>query len=89
MSITAEELKTRITSMYPEIGKYGLVLEVTRDQENNAWLVSFSKGKDQGRTHLELADAEGCMAGQECVHLGVQIGQFVKNYCEGGCSCRT
>ncbi len=48
--------------------------------EKNAYIVKFKKGRHELTTHLERKDADECMDGIKCVYLGVQIGQFVKNF---------
>ena len=58
------------------------------DQANDALSLSFSKGSERGRTLVDRQDADDCLDRGECLHLGVQVGQFVRNYCEAGCSCR-
>jgi hypothetical protein len=30
--------------------------------------------------HLEKKDADECMNGIKCIYLGVQVGQFIKNF---------
>lgn len=33
-----------------------------------------------GGSHLEKKDADECMNGIKCVYLGMQIGEFIKNF---------
>lgn len=80
MGYTLVALKERILEMYPEIEKNGISVGLTFNEEKNAYIVDFKKG-DQGlTTHLEKKDADECMNGIKCVYLGVQIGQFIKNF---------
>lgn len=80
MSYTMEALKDKITQMYPEIPKHGIEISLDFDQELNAYIVKFKKDHHELTTHLEKKDADECMEGIKCVYLGVQVGQFVKNF---------
>ena len=75
-----EELGAKLREMYPEIDSHGLDLELAFDHEKDAWIVSLRKGAHELTTHLERKDADDCLEGVECVYLGVQIGQFLKNF---------
>lgn len=80
MSIDYRVLEGKLKEMYPEIQKQGVDLAVCFDDRKDAWIVELSKGGKGLRTHLERKDAEACLDGVECVYLGVQIGQFVKEF---------
>jgi hypothetical protein len=80
MGYTNVALKEKITEMYPEISKYGISVGLDFDQVKNAYIVKFKKGKHELTTHLEKKDADECMDGIKCVYLGVQVGQFIKNF---------
>jgi hypothetical protein len=43
-------------------------------------VVKLSKGDHLLHTLLNKQDADVCLEGVQCVYLGVQIGQFVKNF---------
>ena len=77
---TREELATKIRGIYPEIEDYGLELGVSFSHEKDAWVVELEKEDHRLSTHLERKDANDCLDGIECVYLGVQIGQFIKNF---------
>jgi hypothetical protein len=66
--------------MYPEIIKHALSFSLSFDTDTDSWIVTLSKGKHKLTTHLEKKDAEACLDGIQCIYLGVQIGQFVKNF---------
>ncbi len=83
MAYTDEALKGKISEMYPEIGKHGISLGLGFSKEKNAYIVKFTKGKHELTTHLEKRDADDCMNNVKCVYLGVQIGQFIRNFEEG------
>lgn len=73
-------LKDKIVDMYPEISEKGIAVGLDFDTTKNAYIVTFKKGNHELTTHLEKKDADECMDGIKCVYLGVQIGQFIKNF---------
>ena len=66
--------------MYPEIARHGISAGLTFDEEKNAYIVKFEKEGQELTTHLEKKDADDCMNNIKCVYLGVQVGQFIKNF---------
>jgi len=84
MGYTVVALKEKILEMYPEIQDRGINLSVTFDEQKNAYIVRLNKGGHELLTHLDKADADECMNGVKCVHLGVQIGEFIKNFSAAG-----
>lgn len=80
MSAQMETLKNKLKEMYPEIEKHELDLALRFDGEKDAWVVELRKKGHELKTYLEKKDAEDCVDGIECVYLGVQIGQFIKNF---------
>jgi hypothetical protein len=74
------DLQTKITGMYPEIGKHGLSLSLGFSEAEKAYFLTFRRGKDELTTHLEKHDADECMNGVKCVYLGVQVAQFINNF---------
>ena len=80
MSVDVKDLEAKLKEMYPEIDKHGLGMSLTFDEMKSAWIVRFHKDKHELTTHLEKKDAEECLQGIECVYLGVQVGQFIKNF---------
>ncbi|MBW1991063.1 MAG: hypothetical protein JRI59_02860 [Deltaproteobacteria bacterium] len=80
MVYTKEVLTGKIKEMFPDIEKYRIDCDLTFDQGKNAYIIKLTKGEHVLTTHLEKADADACMEGKECVHLGVQVAQFVKNF---------
>ncbi len=88
MSLNSADLKSKILKLFPEIEKYGLQLEVERDSAKDAWLARFKKNEHELATHLEEKDVEECMAGIKCFNLGIQLGQFIRTYCEDGKNCK-
>ena len=80
MGYTSVALKDKIMQMYPKIEQHGISVSLNFSEEKNAYLVKFKKDKHELTTHLEKKDADECMDGVKCVYLGVQIGQFTKNF---------
>lgn len=80
MGYTNVALKDKIMEMYPEISKHDISVGLDFSKEKNAYIVRFKKGKHELTTHLEKKDADDCMDGIKCVYLGVQVGQFIKNF---------
>ena len=66
--------------MYPEIEKHGITLGLDFNRELNTYDVKLNKDSHSLLTHIEKKEADECMDGVKCVHLGVQIGEFVKNF---------
>ena len=80
MTISHAALRDKITLMYPEVTEHGIVVSVDFDAGKDAYIITFKKDRHELSTHLEKKDAEDCMKNIKCVYLGVQVGQFVKNF---------
>jgi hypothetical protein len=80
MAHTIAELKDKIHLMYPDIDKYGVTSTLTFDDAKNAYVLELKKGVHHLATYIDKADADKCMDNIECIHLGVQIGQFMENF---------
>lgn len=83
MGYTKVALEDKILEMYPEIRAHGISMSLEFNEEGKAYIIRFKKGKHELTTHLDKKDADDCMNGYKCVHLGIQIGQFIKNFEEG------
>jgi len=79
-SHSKEELVERLRKLYPEIAAHDIDLSASYDHDKHAWIVKLAKGKHELTTHLEKKDADGCMEGVQCVYLGIQIAQLIKNF---------
>ena len=77
--IDPKELCEKITSLYPDIGKCGIDVDVEFDKEQDTWVVDLKKNKYELKTFLEEGDAENCMEGRQCVSLGIEIAQLKAN----------
>jgi len=73
-------LQDKIRAMYPEIAQHGIAVSLEFDEAKNAYIVKFRKNDKELTTHLEKKDADDCIENIKCVYLGVQIGQFIKNF---------
>ncbi|MCF8039947.1 MAG: hypothetical protein K9K79_11590 [Desulfohalobiaceae bacterium] len=87
MEIKKEDIAAKLKTIYPEINQFGLDMQLAFDTETNAWIATFHTGEHELSTHLEQADVENCLLGKECIHLGHQLGRFIRNFCEGGGAC--
>ncbi len=80
MSYTHDVLEAKIRSMYPEIEEHKIGFSMDFNDEKGAWIIKFKKDAHELTTHLDKEDADECMNDVFCVHLGVQMGQFVDNF---------
>ena len=80
MDITTDAIREKITIMYPEINKHKITMSVDFDAAKDAYIIKFKRDKHELFTHLDKKDAEECMNDIKCIHLGNQIGQFIKNF---------
>lgn len=80
MGYTNVALKDKIMEMYPEMTRHNISVSLDFDGTKNAFLVKFKRDREELTTHLEKKDADDCMNNIKCVYLGVQIGQFVRNF---------
>jgi hypothetical protein len=74
-----KELCDKIQQLYPDIGECGIDLKVDYDKRQNAWVVALKKDNYELKHFLENPDANSCMNGKQCVALGLEIAQMVKN----------
>lgn len=79
MGYTVVALKEKITEIYPEIARHGITLGLEFNTALNTYDVKLKKNSHSFLTHLGKEDADECMDGVKCIHLGIQIGEFVKN----------
>ena len=77
---TMVDLQTKITGMYPEIGKHNLSMSIDFKESDKAYMLTFKRGAETLTTRLEKHDADECMNGTKCVYLGVQVSQFINNF---------
>jgi hypothetical protein len=77
--ISKEELCKKIIEIYPDIGQCGVDVNVDYDNEQARWVVNLKKDNHKLKTFLEDGDAELCLAGKQCVSLGIEIAQLRDN----------
>ena len=80
MGYTNVGLKDKIMEMYPEINEHGVSVALDFSKEKKAYVVKLKKDQRELSTHLEKQDADECMDGIKCIHLGIKIGQFIENF---------
>ena len=80
MGYTKVALEDKILEMYPEIARHGISVGLDFDEGKNAYIIKFKRDKQELTTHIEKKDADDCMNNIKCVYLGVQVGQFIKNF---------
>ena len=80
MTYTQDDLVDKILEMYPEIRKHGLFVDLTFDNEKNAWIIKLHRNGKKLTTYLDKKDADECMNNVKCVYLGVQVEQFIRNF---------
>ncbi len=80
MTYEMDALKAKVREMHPDIDKYQMDCDLTFDEGKNAYIIKLTKGEHVLTTYLDKPDADACMEGKECVHLGVHVAEFVKNF---------
>jgi hypothetical protein len=80
MGYTVVGLKEKVLEMYPELERVGIAVNLTFDEQKDAYILRMHKGAHELTTHLEREDADKCMRGIMCVPLGLQVEQFSKNF---------
>lgn len=73
-------LKESIIKMYPEINQHSISVGLDFSSEKDAYVIKFKKNNHELETYLDRSDADECIEGLKCVHLGVKIGEFINNY---------
>ncbi len=73
-------LKDKIMNMYPEIQEHKISVGLDYSDEKEVFVVKFKKDVHEIQSYLDKTDADECMDGVKCVHLGVKIGEFIKNF---------
>lgn len=74
-----QELCDKIVELYPEIGQCGIDIMLEWSEDKSAWVVDLKKDNHELLHYLEEPDADSCMDGGQCVSLGLEIAQLVKN----------
>lgn len=80
MKYTNVALKEKIREMYPEMEKHKVSVSLTFNEEKNVYTLKFKRGKQELVTNIDKSDADDCMNNIKCLHLGIKVAQFVKNF---------
>jgi hypothetical protein len=80
MGFTIVGLKDKLMEMYPEMNEHGISLTVDFSKEKKAYVVKLKKDQHELSTHIEKKEAEECMDGLKCIHLDIQVRQFIENF---------
>ena len=73
---TNEQICRKVNEIFPGIGECGKELDVHYIKDLKVWEIGFEKDGNNVRTYLDPDDAESCLGRNECIGLGVKIGQF-------------
>ncbi|UCH81889.1 MAG: hypothetical protein JSW20_04495 [Nitrospiraceae bacterium] len=73
-------LKDKIIELHPEIVENGVAVNLVFNEELKTYDVNMKKDEHELKTHLETKDADECMDGKKCIHLGVQLKEFIDNF---------
>lgn len=76
MEFDKAQLCEKIRSIYPDIGECGIDIDVDYDDELKSTVVYLRKGDKTVKHYLPDEDADACLAGKQCVALGVEIAQM-------------
>ena len=66
----------KIKSIYPDIGECGIDIKVEYDDEKQVTVIYLRRDNKEVKHYLPDEDADSCMAGNQCVALGVEIAQM-------------
>ena len=80
MGYTNVSLKDKIIELYPEIEQNNVSVSLKFNEELKTFDVNMKKDVHELITHLETQDADECMDGKKCIHLGVQLKEFIDNF---------
>jgi hypothetical protein len=83
MKVAVEKVKGKIMEMYPEIERYGIACSMIFDNDKKTYVFNLTHGPHELSTYIDQADADACLGGKECIHLGIQVRQFLENFKEG------
>lgn len=80
MGYTNVALINKIREMYPEVQQHHISFGIDYSDDKSAYVIKFTKEHHELTTYLDKTDADECMDGVKCVHLGVKLGEFIKNF---------
>jgi hypothetical protein len=82
MGYSLKELDQRLREHHSDIAKLGIELNVRADRERAGFVVEFAKGGKQAEIFISQKDADECLQGIECYHLGIELGNFIREFKE-------
>jgi hypothetical protein len=74
-----KELCQKIIEIYPDLKSRGITVDAFYSTAKGTWIVELKKGEHILQHHLAKHDAMDCMDGKQCVSLGLEIAQLIKN----------
>ncbi len=80
MAYTNVALKDKIMEMYPDVQKHNISVGLDFSEEKNAYVIKFRRDSQEMTTYLDKKDADECIDGVKCIHLGVKVGEFINNF---------
>ena len=80
MGYSNTALKDKIMEMYPEISHHDISVGVDFSDEKDSYVIRFKKDSHELSTYLDRNDANECMDGNKCIHLGLKIVEFINNF---------
>jgi hypothetical protein len=82
MGYSLEDLEQRLREHHSDIEKHGITLNVSFDRERVGYVVELTKAGKQSEIFISKKDADECMQGIECYHLGIELGNFLREFKE-------
>jgi hypothetical protein len=82
MGYSLNELDQRLREHHSDIDKLGIELHVREDRERTGYVVALAKDGKQAEIFISQKDADECMQGIECYHLGIELGNFLREFKE-------
>ena len=79
MGYTQVALEDKLLELYPELEEHKICLNLSFDEERNAWVVRFRRNEHTRYAFLDKKDADNCMDGQECIYLGILVEQYIRD----------
>jgi hypothetical protein len=82
MGYSFQELEQRLREHHADIAKLGIKLTLSCDRDRVGYVVALAKDDKQAEIFISKQDADDCMEGIECYHLGIEIGNFLREFKE-------
>ncbi len=80
MKYTDVALKNKILEMYPDIADHNVSVSVVYNEHKNAYMLTFRRGNEKLITYIDKMDADDCINNILCVHLGIKVDEFIRNF---------